>query len=55
MAVAFAMAGQRVVINDIDLAVLAKIQSGQVPFLEADCERMLQEVLGRTLFTSHSY
>ncbi len=52
LAVSFANAGQQVVIYDINHAVLDTIQSGIVPFMEAGCEPILREVLGKTLFAS---
>ena len=52
LAVAFAGQGQRVVIYDINRAVLQQIEAGTVPFMEEGCEPRLKEVVGRTLFTS---
>lgn len=54
LAVAFAQAGQRVIIYDINSSVLEKIEAGIVPFMEEGCEPVLREVVGKTLFTSDS-
>jgi UDP-N-acetyl-D-mannosaminuronic acid dehydrogenase len=52
LAVAFAGQGLRVVIHDINRETLARIDAGEVPFLEEGCEPALRQVIGRTLFTS---
>ena len=54
LAISFAKAGQRVVIYDINLDSLEKINRGEMPFSEEGCESLLREVIGKNLFTSAS-
>ena len=54
LAVAFANQGLRVVIYDINQAVLDLINTGKMPFLEEGCEPVLRNVIGKTLFTGSS-
>jgi UDP-N-acetyl-D-mannosaminuronic acid dehydrogenase len=52
LSVAFAGAGKRVVIYDVNEVALEKISNGQMPFMEAGCEGLLRSTLNKTLFTS---
>ena len=52
LSVAFAAAGQKVIIQDINAEVLKLIDAGQVPFKEDGAEEKLQKTIGKTLFTS---
>jgi UDP-N-acetyl-D-mannosaminuronic acid dehydrogenase len=54
LALAFAAAGQRVIINDVNRQVMAEIASGRMPFIEYGAEPLLEEALaaGRLTFSS---
>lgn len=54
LAIAFAAAGQRVIIHDLNAAVMAQISAGQMPFIEYGAEPLLQEALAkeRLLFST---
>ena len=52
LSVAFAAAGKRVVIYDVNEGALAEISNGQMPFMERGCEGLLRSTLGKTLFLS---
>jgi UDP-N-acetyl-D-mannosaminuronic acid dehydrogenase len=52
LSVAFAGAGKRVLIYDVNEVALEKISNGQMPFMEAGCEGLLRSTLNKTLFTS---
>jgi UDP-N-acetyl-D-mannosaminuronic acid dehydrogenase len=49
LSLAFARAGLRVVISDIDERAVATLREGRMPFLEAGAEPILREVIGRSL------
>jgi UDP-N-acetyl-D-mannosaminuronic acid dehydrogenase len=49
LALAFAQAGLRVAIHDIDDGAVALVKSGRMPFREAGGEPILHDVIGRTL------
>jgi len=54
LALAFAAAGQRVIINDLNTAAMDVIKSGRMPFIEYGAEPLLAEALkaNRLLFSS---
>jgi UDP-N-acetyl-D-mannosaminuronic acid dehydrogenase len=49
LSLAFARAGLRVVISDIDKKAVATLRDGRMPFLEAGAEPLLREMIGRSL------
>jgi UDP-N-acetyl-D-mannosaminuronic acid dehydrogenase len=49
LSLAFARAGLRVVISDVDEGAVAALRDGRMPFLEAGAGPILREVIGRTL------
>lgn len=52
LSVAFADQGKRVIIYDVNEAVIAKISAGEMPFLEHGCEPVLKKTINQTLFAS---
>ena len=52
LSIAFADKGQRVVIQDINESVFARIESGKMPFLDKGAEPVLQRVINKTLFAT---
>jgi UDP-N-acetyl-D-mannosaminuronic acid dehydrogenase len=54
LALAFAAAGQRVIINDVNADVMTQIAGGRMPFIEYGAEPLLAEALaaGRLTFSS---
>lgn len=53
LGIAFAGAGQKVVLYDIDKRAADMVQGGKLPFKEAGGEEALKPVLGKTLFVSN--
>jgi UDP-N-acetyl-D-mannosaminuronic acid dehydrogenase len=49
LGLAFAQQGQKVVLYDINKTALDLVSQGKMPFLELGAEKVLQNVLGRTL------
>lgn len=56
LALAFAAAGQRVIINDLNTAAMESIRSGRMPFVEYGAEPLLAQALqgNRLLFSADS-
>ena len=54
LALAFAAAGQRVIINDLNTAAMAEVESGRMPFVEYGAQPLLDRALAaqRLLFTA---
>jgi len=52
LAIAFASKGINVCIYDINRNAIEKITNGQMPFLEAGADKLLENTIGKTLFTS---
>ncbi len=52
LGIAFAKAGKRVVLYDINAAIAEQVMQGSMPFVEEKAEDSLKEVLGKTLFIS---
>jgi len=52
LGLAFAAKGQKVVLFDLNESVLAKIEQGEMPFIEYDAEPILKDVVNKTLFLS---
>jgi UDP-N-acetyl-D-mannosaminuronic acid dehydrogenase len=51
LALAFAAAGQRVIINDVDTEVMAQIAGGRLPFIEYGAEPLLEQALAANRLT----
>jgi len=56
LALAFAAAGQRVIVNDLNTEVMARIAKGEMPFIEYGAEPLLAEALsaGRLTFSANT-
>ena len=52
LGIAFAKAGRRVMLYDINADIAAQVMRGSMPFAEEHAEERLKEVLGKTLFIS---
>lgn len=52
LAIAFASKGVNVCIYDINKNALEKIANGEMPFLEAGADKLLENTIDKTLFTS---
>lgn len=52
LGLSFASAGKRVLLYDINPAVIETIRRGEMPFIEYGAESILKDVIGKTLFLS---
>ena len=55
LSLAFAKAGLRVGVYDINQATLDRIAAGEMPFLENGADELLAEILRRPAASSSSY
>jgi UDP-N-acetyl-D-mannosaminuronic acid dehydrogenase len=52
LGISLAQSGKKVVLYDVDAKALDKISSGEMPFMEKGADKVLRDVLGKTLFLS---
>jgi UDP-N-acetyl-D-mannosaminuronic acid dehydrogenase len=52
LGISLAQSGKKVVLYDVDAKALDKISSGEMPFMEKGADKVLRDVVGKTLFLS---